>query len=77
MNHIKASIPADLDHHQFAYKFNGCIEDAISLLQHTALTHTNTYVRILFVDFSTAFSTVSTGHVGQQAALTGPGLPPL
>ena len=58
MNHIKATMPADLDHRQFAYKFNECTKDATSLLQYT-----NTYMRMLFVDFSTAFSTVCTGKL--------------
>ncbi|KAI3367079.1 hypothetical protein L3Q82_008115 [Scortum barcoo] len=36
-------------------------EDAVSIALHTALTHLqlpNTYVRMLFVDFSSAFNTV-------------------
>ena len=41
---------------------NRSTEDAVSLALHTALTHLqhpNTYVRILFVDFSSAFNTDS------------------
>lgn len=62
LKHIKAFIPADLDPYQFAFKTNRCTEDAISHLLHTALTHLenpNTYVRMLFVDFSSAFNTIN------------------
>ena len=61
MSHIKAAIPANLDPYQFAYRANRSTEDAIITALHTALTHldcSNTYVRMLFVDFSSAFNTV-------------------
>ncbi|KAK3541028.1 hypothetical protein QTP86_012364 [Hemibagrus guttatus] len=44
--HIKASIPTDLDSHQFAYRGNRSMEDAISTALHTSLSHLenpNTY----------------------------------
>ncbi|KAK3530554.1 hypothetical protein QTP86_027916 [Hemibagrus guttatus] len=59
--HIKASIPTDLDSHQFAYHGNRSTEDAISTALHTSLSHLeypSTYVRMLFVDFSSAFNTI-------------------
>ncbi|KAK3546210.1 hypothetical protein QTP70_025211 [Hemibagrus guttatus] len=59
--HIKASIPTDLDSHQFAYCGNRSMEDAISTALHTSLSHLehpNSYVRMLFVDFSSAFNTI-------------------
>ncbi|KAK3521701.1 hypothetical protein QTP70_015807 [Hemibagrus guttatus] len=59
--HIKASIPTNLDSHQFAYCGNRSTEDAISTALHTSLSHLehpNTYVRMLFVDFSSAFNTI-------------------
>ncbi|KAI3369651.1 hypothetical protein L3Q82_025362, partial [Scortum barcoo] len=58
LKHIKDIIPAGLDQYQFAYRST---EDAVSIALHTALTHLqlpNTYVRMLFVDFSSAFNTV-------------------
>uniref|UniRef100_A0A665UD53 Reverse transcriptase domain-containing protein n=1 Tax=Echeneis naucrates TaxID=173247 RepID=A0A665UD53_ECHNA len=58
---IRSAIPADLDQHQFAYRANRSTEDAVIMATHTALTHldqSNTYVRMLFVDFSSAFNTV-------------------
>ncbi|KAI3371624.1 hypothetical protein L3Q82_024192, partial [Scortum barcoo] len=57
----KIIIPAGLDQYQFAYRENRSTEDAVSIALHTALTHLqlpNTYVRMLFVDFSSAFNTV-------------------
>ncbi|KAI4888412.1 hypothetical protein NFI96_009397, partial [Prochilodus magdalenae] len=61
LSHIKAVIPPDLDQHQYAYKTNQSTEDAVSMALHTALPHLeqpNTYVRMLFVDFSSAFNTI-------------------
>ena len=50
-----------LDQFQFAYRNNRSVDDAVSLglffvLQH--LDSPNTYARILFVDFSSAFNTI-------------------
>lgn len=56
-SNIKASIPPS----QFAYKANRSTDDAISLVLHTVLTHLenpNTYARMLFVDFSSAFNSI-------------------
>ncbi|KAI3360591.1 hypothetical protein L3Q82_002453 [Scortum barcoo] len=61
LKHIKDIIPAGLNQYQFAYRENRSTEDAVSITLHTALTHLqlpNTYVRMLFVDFSSAFNTV-------------------
>lgn len=61
LRHIRGLIPTDLDSLQFAYRANRSTEDAVSITLHTALTHLqqpNTYARMLFVDFSSAFNTV-------------------
>lgn len=61
LRYIRGLIPADLDSLQFAYRENRSTEDAVSITLHTALSHLqqpNTYVRMLFVDFSSAFNTV-------------------
>ncbi len=45
---------------QFAYRKNRSTDDAIAFTLHTALPHLdkrNTYVRMLFVDYSSAFNT--------------------
>ncbi|KAK3513269.1 hypothetical protein QTP70_009689 [Hemibagrus guttatus] len=47
---------------EFAYRRNQSTEDAISKALHSAQTHLdipNTYVRMLIIDFSSAFNTVS------------------
>ncbi|XP_062848890.1 signal peptide peptidase-like 2 [Trichomycterus rosablanca] len=59
--HLKNCLPPTLDPHQFAYRSNRCTEDAVSMALHSVLTHldnSNTYARMLFVDFSSAFNTV-------------------
>ncbi|KAI4882367.1 hypothetical protein NFI96_008890 [Prochilodus magdalenae] len=61
LSHLKSCLPATLDPHQFAYRSNRSTKDAISSALHTALTHLdcqNSYVRMLFIDFSAAFNTV-------------------
>uniref|UniRef100_A0A3B1IEK6 Reverse transcriptase domain-containing protein n=1 Tax=Astyanax mexicanus TaxID=7994 RepID=A0A3B1IEK6_ASTMX len=59
--HIKATINITVDPHQYAYRKNQSTEDAISSVVHTALTHLeqkDSYVRMLFVDFTSAFNTM-------------------
>ena len=59
--HICSTLPATMDPHQFAYRSNRSTDDAIALTIHTALTHLdrkNTYVRMLFIDYSSAFNTI-------------------
>ncbi|XP_073780295.1 uncharacterized protein [Danio rerio] len=59
--HLKDSLPPTLDPHQFAYRGNRSTDDAVSIALHSVLTHLdnkNTYARMLFVDFSSAFITV-------------------
>lgn len=61
---IKCNHLASFDYHQFAYWSNGSTVDAITyvITTHTvALSHQehrNTYVRMLFVDYSSAFNTI-------------------
>ena len=50
-------IPETLDPLQFAYRPNSSRDDAL----HTALSHMdkrNTYVRMLFIDYSSTFNTI-------------------
>ncbi len=54
-------LPASLDPLQFAYRSNRYTDDAIAFTLHTALSHLenkNTYMRMLFVDYSLAFNTL-------------------
>src|SRR4029434_1191370 len=58
---IFSSLPPTLDPMQFSYQSNRSRDDAIALTMHTALSHLdkgNTYVRMLFIDYSSAFNTI-------------------
>lgn len=59
--HIRVSIPPTLDQFQFAYKLKTSTEDAVSTDIHKALSHLEhqqSYVRMLFIDYSSAFNTI-------------------
>ncbi len=59
--HICSVLPASLDPLQFAYRSNRSTDDANAFTVHTALSHLdskNTYVRMLFLDYSSAFNTI-------------------
>ncbi len=61
MQHIKSVLPPSLDPFQFAYRSNHSTDDAIATALHPALTHLDKmdmYVRLLFIDFSSAFNTI-------------------
>ncbi len=60
-DYICSVLPASLDPLQFAYRSNRSTDDAIAFTLNTALSHLenkNTYVRMLFVDYSSAFNTI-------------------
>ena len=61
MAHINTIIPETLYPLQFSYRHNRSTDDAVSIALHTALSHLdkrNTYVRMLFIDYSSAFNTL-------------------
>ena len=61
MASIKKSINITTDSHQYAYRPNRSAADAIAALIHSSITHLekkNSYVRLLFLDFTSAFSTI-------------------
>ncbi len=60
-DYICSVLPASLDPLQFAYRSNRSRDDAIAFTLRTALSHLenkNTYVRMLFVDYSSTFNTI-------------------
>ncbi len=61
-NHICSSTPVTLDPLQFAYRPNRSTDDAITQVLHSSLTHIHSkngnYVRLLFIDYSSAFNTI-------------------
>ncbi len=59
--YLKASTGPLLDPLQFAFRANRSVDDAVNMGLHFILQHLDrpgTYVRILFVDFSSAFNTI-------------------
>ena len=78
-HHIKEYLPSTFDPFQFAYKANRSTDDAISTALHTALSHMEhpgTSVRMLFVDYSSAFNTIIPDIlVSKLAALDSPPSP--
>jgi hypothetical protein len=61
MAHVNTIIPETLDPLQFAYRPNRSTDDAISIALNTAFSHLdkrNTYVRMLFIDYSSVFNTI-------------------
>ncbi len=59
--YLKASTGPLLDPLQFAYRANRSVDDAVNMGLHFTLQHLDrpgTYVRILFVDFISAFNTI-------------------
>ncbi len=59
--HLKDITGPLLDPLQFAYRANRSLDDAVKMGLHYVLQHLDrpgTYVRILFVDFSSAFKTI-------------------
>ncbi len=61
LHHLKTCLPSTFDNHQFAYRANRSTEDAIAIVLHNALSHLEhqeSYVRMLFIDYSSAFNTI-------------------
>ncbi len=75
MHNFKTSLPNTLDLLQFAYRPNRSTDDAISSTLHLALTHLenkDSYVRILFINFSSAFNTIILQQLIKKLNLLGP-----
>ncbi|GAA6107798.1 uncharacterized protein LOC121182596, partial [Tachysurus ichikawai] len=74
MRHIKTQLLPSLDPLQFAYRPNRSTDYAIATALHLALTHLDnkdTYVRMLFIDFSSAFNTIIPQHLIGKLSLLG------
>ncbi|KAK3571326.1 hypothetical protein QTP86_007554 [Hemibagrus guttatus] len=74
MRQIKDLLPPSLDPMQFAYRPNRSTDDAITTTIHLSLTHLenkDTYVRMLFIDFSSAFNTIIPQHLPEKLSLLG------
>ncbi|KAK3508631.1 hypothetical protein QTP70_000917 [Hemibagrus guttatus] len=74
MRHIKTQLPPSLDPLQFAYRPNCSTDDAITTTLHLSLTHLDnkdSYVQMLFIDFSSAFNTIISQHLTEKLSLRG------
>jgi hypothetical protein len=73
MAHINTIIPETLDPLQFENRPNRSTDDVISTAFHTFLSHLDkrdTYLRMLFIDYSSAFNTiVSSKHINKLRTL--------
>ena len=72
--HIKSTLPPIFDLHQFAYRAIRSMEDAIAVALHTTLSHLEpqgTDVRILFIDYSSAFNTIIPNILGRKLTALG------
>ena len=61
LGYLKSVTEEFMDPHQFAYRENRSVEDAVSLALYHVLKHLDTpksYARLLFIDFSSAFNTI-------------------
>ncbi|KAK3537916.1 hypothetical protein QTP70_024569, partial [Hemibagrus guttatus] len=71
---IKDLLPPSLDPMQFAYHPNCSMDNAITTTLHLALTHLDnkdSYIRMLFIDFSSAFNTIIPQHLTEKLSLLG------
>ena len=61
LRYLKTVTAGIMDPLQFAYQTNRSVDDAVALALHYMLAHLErpgTYVRVLFIDFSSAFNTI-------------------
>ena len=74
-DHIASILPNNLDPLQFAYRPNRSTDDAIAAALHTPLSHLNkrnTDVRMLFVDYISAFNTIVSSELITKLRALGP-----
>ena len=61
MAYIKSVIPNTTDPYQFAYRENLSVDDGVCLALNYIYKHLdkrNTYARVLFIDYNSAFNTI-------------------
>ena len=71
-DYITSPLPDTLDSLQFAYRPNRSKDNAIAIALHTALSQLdkiNSYVRMLFIDYSSAFNTIVPSKLIKLGAL--------
>ncbi|KAK3506172.1 hypothetical protein QTP70_014844 [Hemibagrus guttatus] len=71
---VATQLLPSLDPLQFAYRPNRFTDNAITITLHLSITHLDnkeTYVRMLFIDFSSAFNTIIPQHLIEKLSLLG------
>ncbi|KAK3556234.1 hypothetical protein QTP70_006917 [Hemibagrus guttatus] len=74
MRYIKTQLPTSLDPLQFACCPNHSTNDAITTILHLSLTHLDnmdSFVQMLFIDFSSAFNAIIPQHLIENLSLLG------
>ncbi|KAK3506672.1 hypothetical protein QTP70_013797 [Hemibagrus guttatus] len=74
LRHIKTQLPPSLDPLQFAYCPNRSTDDAITTTLHLTFIHLDnkdSYVRMLFINFSSAFNTIIPQYLIEKLSLLG------
>lgn len=72
--HIQRNVLATLDPMQYAYRSNGSTSNTIAATLHYSLSHLedkDSYIRMLFVDHSSAFNTVIPHKLTHKMATLG------
>ena len=73
LTHINNTIPDTVDPSQFTYRPNRSVDDVVAIALHHTLQHldnSRTYVRMIFLDYSSAFNTIRPGKlIGKLADL--------
>jgi len=69
-DYICTFLPPSMDPLQFAYRSNRSTDDAVSQVLHSSLSHLDSckggYVRMLFINYSSAFNTIVQYQTGWQ-----------
>ena len=74
MDHIRSNIDSNTDPQQYTYRRKRSTSDGVSSVIHTALTHLesrDSYLRLLFLDFSSAFNTIIPQTLANKLLLVG------
>jgi hypothetical protein len=66
------TLPGTLDPLQFAYSPNRSKDDALAIILHTALDERNTYVRSVFIDYSSGFNIIMPSKLITKLRALGP-----
>lgn len=70
MDHIQSHLPANMDPLQFAYRANQFTEDTVDMVSDSSGRQRHPqYIRVLLVDFSSAFNAILPQQLVEKAQL--------